>query len=698
MTVPHSSLWKSPVTVDARPGRPRGGLANSNDSVITRFRPIEAARWLLIAAVCSLGDAGADDFAELLRPGTEQRESVELEFGALLQDRAAFGESPAVVDESLLKGDLTEQIRPGVLRDPWEPTLRLPPPWLDELHTAPLRRLDGDTPYGFTGPSGILPSERQTSQHFVPVDDRWRLGQEASDRYGKGHPALDDYPGVEGAWWDPYNQNVLKGDYPILGQHTFLKVQLKSFNIFEGRQLPTPTTPFEATQRPGTAQFFGDPNQFLFLSYNSFAFDLFHGNTSFKPNDWRLRLNLIGNANTLRANELAVVNPDVREGLDRNRTDFALEEWFFESKISDLSPYYDFVSARVGSQPFTSDFRGFLFFDINRAVRIFGTRNSNRDQFNVVWFDQMEKDTNSLLNDIDDDRNQTVVIANYYRQDFLWSGLNANVSFHANHDRASTEFNDNNFLVRPDPVGVFAEHDVKAYYFGAATNGHAERINYSSAFYYAFGQDSLNPLAGREQDINAYMAAIELSYDRDWVRFRTSYLYSSGDEDPNDARAEGFDAILPNPNFAGQEFSYFGRQNPRLFGVELTNRLSLLPSMRSDKFQGQANFVNPGLHLLNFGIDADLTPRVKTINNVNFLAFDETAPLETYLFTGEVNDFIGTDISTGLEVRPLLNNNVLLLGGLSTLISGDGFADLFQEIDGEVNNPVAGFVEVILEY
>ena len=41
--------------------------------------------------------------------------------------------------------------------------------------------------------------------------------------------------------------------------------------------------------------------------------------------------------------------------------------------------------------------------------------------------------------------------------------------------------------------------------------------------------------------------------------------------------------------------------------------------MRNTKFQGQTNFVNPGLHLANLGLDADITPRLKTINNVNFL-------------------------------------------------------------------------------
>ena len=141
-----------------------------------------------------------------------------------------------------------------------------------------------------------------------------------------------------------------------------------------------------------------------------------------------------------------------------------------------------------------------------------------------------------------------------------------------------------------------------------------------------------------------------------------------------------------------------GRQGIRLFGIELTNRLSLNPSMRNGKFQAQQNFVNPGLHLYNWGMDMDLTPRLRSINNVNFLWFEDTNVLETYLFTGSVRNFIGTDISTGLEYRPLLNNNILFTAGLASLISGDGFDDLFQNIGGKAQNPVAGFVDMILEF
>ena len=588
--------------------------------------------------------------------------------------------------------------RPKVLRDSSQPAERLPAIATAVNLNEPLYRLSHDAPYGFTGPSGILPSESQSTNHFIPVEDRWRVGQQDSDRYGKGHPLLDDYPGVKGAWWDPFNQNVLKGDFPIRGQHTFLNITAISETLFEARQTPTPTTPFEATRNPGSPGFFGDPDSFSFVQNTALAIDLFHGNTSFKPPDWRVKADLIFNMNDFVADELGVVGPDVRDGTSRFRKDLPLEEWFVEAKLSDLSPYYDFASVRAGSQLFVSDFRGLIFNDINRGVRLFGTRHSNRDQFNLIWFDQTEKDTNSFLNRLNEDRHQNTWIANYYRQDFLYPGYNVNFSFHANHDRASVEFDKNNFLVRPDPVGVAIEHDIKSYYFGAASNGHIERINVSSAFYYAFGKDDLNPIAGREVDISAYLAALELSYDRDWVRFRTSYFFNSGDSDPNDDTATGFDAIMPNPNFAGQEFSYWGRQAIRLFGVELTNRESLGANLRSSKFQGQTNFVNPGLHLFNLGLDADITPRLKTINNVNWLWFDETEVLETYLFVGQVRNYIGADLSTGLEYRPLLNNNLLLLGGLATLISGEGFEDLYQNIDGSTRDHVAGFLEVVLEY
>lgn len=554
-----------------------------------------------------------------------------------------------------------------------------------------------DPPTGFAGPSGVLPSEEQQDSHFIPVEDRWRVGFPAWDRYGKGHPPVDDYPYVPGNWWDPFNLNVLKGDYPLVGQHTFLDITATSFTVLNPRQVPTPTTPFESTARPNELDFFGRPNQTFFAQFFELSFDLFHGDASFKPADWRIKVTPIFNMNYLTTDELAVVNPDVRRGTSRLRTFGALQEWFIETKLTDIGPDYDFVSLRAGSQPFISDFRGFIFADTNRGIRLFGTRESNRDQFNLAFFSQQEKDTNSGLNTFSD-RHQYITAANYYHQDFIWPGYTAQLNLVYDHDDPSFHFDTNNFLVRPDPVGVFKPHQIDVVYFGWTGDGHIDHYNITHAFYWALGHDSLNPLANREQNINAQFAALELSYDRDWTRFRTSFLYASGDNNPNNGQACGFDSIFENPNFAGGNFTYWQRNAIGLFGVNLVNRESLLPDLRSSKIQGQANFVNPGLMLANFGIDFDITPKLRMINNLNFLWFDEVAPLEVFVFEGRLHRFIGIDASTGLEYRPLLSNNIILTAGLATLFPGQGFRDLYDSIDSTVDPMVAGFCELTLRY
>src|SRR5262249_18838840 len=244
-----------------------------------------------------------------------------------------------------------------------------------------------------------------------------------------------------------------------------------------------------------------------------------------------------------------------------------------------------------------------------------------------------------------------------------------------------------NFLVRPDPDGIFQPHQIDVAYLGFAGDGHINRFNITHAYYFALGRDTDNPLANQRQEIRAHMAAVELSYDRDWARFRTSFLYASGDGNINNRHATGFDSIMDNPNFAGGNFSFWQRQAIPLFGVNLVNRESLLPDLRSDKNQGQANFVNPGLFLFNLGMDFDLTPKLKMINNVNFLWFDKTNVLEQFVYQDNIDRFIGVDMSMGFEYRPLLSNNIIMRMGLSMLIPGQGFKDLYSNLDKTTLRP-----------
>ena len=47
-------------------------------------------------------------------------------------------------------------------------------------------RIPIDAPLGFSGRSSVIPHEVQTDPHFVPIEDRWRIGFPEWDRYGKG--------------------------------------------------------------------------------------------------------------------------------------------------------------------------------------------------------------------------------------------------------------------------------------------------------------------------------------------------------------------------------------------------------------------------------------------------------------------------------------------------------------------------------
>jgi hypothetical protein len=588
---------------------------------------------------------------------------------------------------------------PEVLRRPIDTVPPTPPEMgADPYGPVPPFQVEQPPPPGFTGPSSVAPTVIQTDGHFIPIEDRWRISFPEWDRYGKNHPAQDDYPYDVGRLLDPYRQNVLKGDYPILGQHTFFELTGISFSLFEPRMLPAPTGPFESTARPFQAEFFGRPGQDIVVQQFTLSLDLFHGDSVFKPVDWRILIAPTFNSNNLFVNELGLVNPNVQKGVDRLRSFSTFNQYFVEKKIADLSPNYDFMSIRVGSQPFVSDFRGFLFFDINLAARLFGTLNANQDQFNLIYFDNQEKDSNSALNTLRLNRYQRILIANYFHQDFIWPGYTALLNFHYNHDSPTLKFDKNSSLVRPDAAGIFLPHGLDAGYLGWGGDGHINRFNITHQFYWAFGRDGNNPIGNGPQDINAFMAAVELSYDRDYARFRTSYFYASGDGDPNNHHATGFDTIIDNPNFAGTEFSYWQRQQIGLFGVNLKQRLSLVPDLRSSKIQGQSNFVNPGLHLFNLGWDVDLTPKLKLINNYNLLWFDKTASLEQFLYQGHINTFIGADLSTGLEYRPLLSNNMVMLFGLAALVPGDGFKDLYNRFQHDVPTMLAAFAQMTLTY
>lgn len=546
-------------------------------------------------------------------------------------------------------------------------------------------------------PTGYARETKDHSQQITPgrreARDRWRLGFPEYDRYGDQGGRGRDIPFTKGRWWDPYNQSVLKGDYPIKGDNLFMVLSATSTTTVEQRRAPTPSD--VSSDEPGSAEFFGQPEQLAASQTVQLSFELFRGDTVFKPRDWAIKFSpTFSIPNYLNARENGVVNIDVRRGANRTDTHVSLEEAFAEVKLADLSANYDFVSLRAGIQPFVSDFRGFIFSDNNLGARLFGSFDSNRFQFNAAYFSMLEKDTNSGLNTFDT-RHQNVYIANLFRQDFIRKGYTIQASFHFNDDRSSIEFDQNDFLVRPALIGDARPHALKVGYVGISGDGHLGRLNLTNSYYFVFGRDDRNPIAGRKVDVRSHMAAVEASVDKDYLRFRGSIFFAQGDSNPTDEKATGFDAIFDDPNFVGGQFSFWNRNGIRLTqtGVGLVQPNSVLPSLRSSKIQGQANFVNPGILIYNAGIDIEVTQRLKAVFNANYLRFHRTEPLEYILFQNRIRHDIGFDYSVGVAYRPFLINNVTLTFGAATLQTGRGFRDIFTDRSRNCPPNVGDFCE-----
>lgn len=525
---------------------------------------------------------------------------------------------------------------------------------------------------GEIDPSAVPPPAPNLPREFIPIPDRWRLIESV---------------GVHEDLWDPYNQNTLKGDRPIFGNDWFINFTAISDMILEPRRVPIGISP-QATSSPGQLDVFGDGDQYLFAENMIINVALIKGDTAFKPPDIEIRFTPVLNINYFDVNEVRVVDADPRDGTTRTDWWIGLQDAFLDYHIRNVSDRYDFESIRVGIQPFSSDFRGFLFQDNQLGIRLFGNRNNNIFQYNLAWFRRLEKDTNSGLNDVSvRPRDDDVFIANLYVQDFPMIGFVSQGTVIHNRNREGDDFffNDNNFIERPASFGEERGRDYDVTYIGYNGDGHFGRANLTVSAYYAFGENSLNQLgpnslAGDEGDISAYFFAIEPSVDFDWIRLRASFLYASGDDDPFDKDEEGFAAILENPQFAGGDTSYWIRQGIPLIGgggIALTQRNGVLAGLRSSKEHGQSNFTNPGLILFGIGADFDILPELRFSANVNRLHFDETAVLEALRNQGDIETDIGWDISGAFIYRPFQTQNIVFRLSGAALIAGQGFKDLF---------------------
>ena len=507
-------------------------------------------------------------------------------------------------------------------------------------------------------------------ENFLPVDDRWRLAADLG--------LVPESP------FNAYGRNLYKGDRPIYGDDWFFNFSLISDTTFEHRRIPTPVAP-QAPLGNGRLDVIAiDDTQQTFNQNIIVAIVAYQGDTVFRPPDYEFRFTPVFNFNRtdVGANRALFIDPS--RGDSRSDGHLGIQELFIDKHLRNVSSRYDFDSLRVGIQPFSSDFRGFLFQDLQPGIRLFGNRDNNRYQYNLAWFRRLEKDTNSGLNNLDEDpRKDDIYLFNVYAQDFPVLGFFSQDTWVYNRNKEGDEgnfFDRNGFLQRPASIGLEKPRNYQVHYLGLSGDGHFDRLNLTFSTYYATGRQNRSILVDSETDIRAGFVAGEFSVDFDWIRVRGSALYASGDSDPFDDTETGFDAIFENPIFAGADTSFFIRQGvPNLAGggVTLSTRNGVLNNLRSSKEHGQSNFTNPGIKLLGIGADFDITPAFRVSANINRLWFDTTQVLEVVRNQGSIDKDIGWDLSLATIYRPFFTQNLVLRVSYALLVPGQGYKDLF---------------------
>ena len=505
------------------------------------------------------------------------------------------------------------------------------------------------TPHSFLGVARAQtvtspPSAPAQPPDIEPEPDRWRVLLPLGIGVKPRSPL-----------YDPYSPNVLKGDYPIYGDKLFLATAATLDSIVDFKRN------LDFTDRIRNVPFHEDNTVGQVTAL--LALELFHGDTVFAPKDWAVRVTPIFR---YRCGDKNAIDQGCGE-------DARLLETFGEVKLFEIGRTFDATSARLGLQFFNSDFFGFIYNDVQPGIRFFSELARNRYKVNVALFDRLNKEQLSGLNEFKR-RDDQVWVMSFEWDDFIFPGFNILP----------------NFVVNVDDK--LAGTTLRAYYVGLTTNGHIERFNVTSAFYYVFGDTAQNTPNKRSQSISAGMAFAQVAYPIDFLAPRLAVVYASGDRDPTDRLATGFDSVFDNVAFGGGQFSYLFGEKIQLGATTLLRGNSVFPSLRGANATSQ--FVNPGIVALNAGVDVAVTPKTLFEANVNYARFDDTASLQVLTKRAKVSAAIGDELNAGVTYRPLLNEQIILFGGGAVFFPGQGIKDTF----GTDQTVYKALVRVILTF
>jgi len=299
---------------------------------------------------------------------------------------------------------------------------------------------------------------------------------------------------------------------------------------------------------------------------------------------------------------------------------------------------------RLGIQQFNSDHAGLVYNDSDRGVVLHGT--AGAVGVNLAYFAKTFDDAVSQLN-TENGRPWHVIIANLEVP--LGDGeavkLQMIPSFHYSIDRTGMTDTD---------VG----------YLGVSTAGMVHGLQVIGAGYWAFGEQTGGMVNPAEQTVEAFQVLVDVGVPlmEGKVFPHLGFFMASGDDDPLDRRARGFDAIYDRVSAWG--YNHFIIKNRINLGPgSLARANSGLFTFRD--FDEPANFVNPGIVAFNAGLTTKWTDTFVTDFNVGpaFLPHSDVPELVLGRNMGQEVGW-ALNVNATWDVAP----NVQVVGGVAAFI------------------------------
>ncbi len=478
------------------------------------------------------------------------------------------------------------------------------------------------------------------------VETRWRTYDL------EGHPEYGYH------LYNPYNQNPIKGDFPIGESNWFVEADVLSTSVYKSRRNIDFSKAFAPEIAAGKLSFFEHNN---FLNQNGiFGLEFRHNDDRFVPANFDIRVDGVADLK----HDINAFNATT----DSSGTVF---DAFFDLKVHDFGKdNFDLMFVRGGIQFFKSDFHGLIFNDEGLGGRIDGSFKKNRFRYDAVALKLFQKDAVSGFIDFTKPSAHDVVILRFTAEDFLVKGWNSEWSFHYNHDPRKI-------------AGGPATLDLDTFYYGATFNGHIGRVIFNPAIYGVSGHaDHLVLGAPVQHSVGAFEGVVDIEYPVDYWRLRAGYVYQSGDSNPAGKHDGGFDSISDAVTLFGGPISYFIGQNIKFGNGDFIRGNSIYASLRGAN--NQSNYVNPGLQIANAGFDTIFTRRVQMALNLNYYHFNElgTFPNNNKFKVPVVighND-AGVEENIFVRFKPFLrqaNDLFLIDTGFSVMQPGQGMKDAF---------------------